>query len=260
MQSKISSKSKWSLFIVSIIGITFFSINIFSLSPDLLPDQSSNTKASIINIQAQPIDLPIKPSSVKSILPTIVQPLKNPTPKIPTSKIPTSKIPIENNKVEPIQIISPQEPVSLELSLRLKIPKINVDAKVESVGVTADGTMDIPKDLTALGWYNLGVSPGSIGTAVIAGHYGWWKDGILGVFNDLNKLQKGDKLSFEDKKGVITTFVVRESRSYNSNADASDVFGSSDGKSHLNLITCDGVWDEASKSYSTRLVVFTDKE
>lgn len=245
MQSKISSKLKWSLFIVSIVVIAFFSIIIFFLSPDPLPDQGSNTKASIVNIQAQPLDLSIQPSNVKSISSIIIQPSENP---------------IENNVVEPIQTIPPPEPVSLELSFRLKIPKINVDAKVESVGITSDGIMDIPKDPTTLGWYNLGPRPGEIGTAVIDGHYGLWKNGTPGVFNNLNKLQEGDKLSFEDEKGVITTFVVRESRSYDPSADTSDVFGSSDGKSHLNLIACEGIWDEASKSYSSRLVVFTDKE
>jgi hypothetical protein len=59
---------------------------------------------------------------------------------------------------------------------------------------------------------------------------------------------------------MTTTFVVRESRSFNPNADASDVFNSNDEKSHLNLITCEGSWNKDSKSYSQRLVIFTDKE
>ncbi|MDO8558807.1 MAG: class F sortase [bacterium] len=80
------------------------------------------------------------------------------------------------------------------------------------------------------------------------------------VFDNLNKLRKGDVLYIEDDKGVIVSFVVRESRNYDPNADASDIFNLNDGKPHLNLITCEGVWDEASKSYSKRLVVFTDKE
>jgi len=35
---------------------------------------------------------------------------------------------------------------------------------------------------------------------------------------------------------------------------------SNDGKAHLNLITCAGVWDEVEKSHSSRLVVFADME
>src|SRR3989344_2613905 len=33
-----------------------------------------------------------------------------------------------------------------------------------------------------------------------------------------------------------------------------------DGAAHLNLITCEGAWDKVSRTYSQRLVVFTDRE
>lgn len=142
--------------------------------------------------------------------------------------------------------------------VRLKIPGINVDAAVEHVGLTSDGTMNIPKNPDDVAWFMLGSRPGEKGSAVIAGHYGW-KDGKASVFDDLYKLRKGDKLFVEDDKGVTISFVVRESRRYDPKADASDVFDSNDGKSHLNLITCKGVWDKVSQSYSERLVIFTDK-
>ncbi|TSC81971.1 MAG: hypothetical protein G01um101420_754 [Parcubacteria group bacterium Gr01-1014_20] len=145
------------------------------------------------------------------------------------------------------------------LPVRLKIPSINVDAPVEYVGLTPNGAMDAPKESANVAWFNQGPLPGESGSAVIAGHFGW-KNGKASVFDDLHKLRKGDKLSVEDGKGAVTTFVVRESRRYDPKADASDVFGSSDGKTHLNLVTCEGVWDKASKTYSQRLVVFTDKE
>jgi sortase A len=80
------------------------------------------------------------------------------------------------------------------------------------------------------------------------------------VFDDLHELRPGDKLSVEDDKGTVISFVVREIRSYDYNANAPEVFNSSDGKSHLNLITCEGVWNQATQNYSQRLVVFTDRE
>jgi LPXTG-site transpeptidase (sortase) family protein len=149
---------------------------------------------------------------------------------------------------------------STELPTRIKIPIINVDADLESVGLTSAGEVAVPKGSTNAAWYNLGPRPGENGAAVIDGHFGWWKNGAQAVFNNLDKLHKGDKLYVEDGTGAIITFVVRESRKYDRNADASDVFSSSDGKSHLNLITCDGVWNNAQKSYSNRLVIFADKE
>jgi len=143
--------------------------------------------------------------------------------------------------------------------MHLRIPEINVDADIEYVGLTSGGAMGVPKNQDNVAWFKLGQRPGEDGSAVIAGHYGL-KNGKGSVFDSLHKLIKGDKLYIEDDKGKIITFVVREIKSYNPQADATEVFNSSDGKSHLNLITCEGTWDKISKSYSQRLVVFTDKE
>jgi LPXTG-site transpeptidase (sortase) family protein len=120
--------------------------------------------------------------------------------------------------------------------------------------------MGTPKGPFDVAWFNLGPRPGEVGSAVIAGHYGRWKNGSGSVFDNLNRLKKGDKIYIEDKKGSIVTFVVRESKIYNPNANAADVFYSMDGKAHLNLITCEGIWDNVRKTYSNRLIVFTDKE
>ncbi len=144
------------------------------------------------------------------------------------------------------------------LPVRLKIPKINVDAAIEYVGLASDGSMDVPKNPDEVAWFESGARPGENGNAVIAGHYGW-KDGKPAVFDTLHTLRKGDRVYIENEKGVTVSFVVRESRRYDPKADASDVFRSSDGQAHLNLITCEGVWNTAEKSYSDRLVVFTDR-
>lgn len=174
-----------------------------------------------------------------------------------------SKNSTQNSLIMPVvntTVLPSQEQTSYGLPTRLKIPAINVDAAVEHLGLTSDGSMDVPKKGVNVAWFNLGPQPGENGSAVIAGHYGRWKNGEGSVFDNLNKLRQGDKIYIEDDKGTTLSFVVRESRSYDLNADASDVFYSNDGKSHLNLITCEGVWNAVSKSYSQRLVVFTDKE
>jgi len=145
------------------------------------------------------------------------------------------------------------------LPFRLKIPSINVDSIVEYVGITEEGAMDVPKDIANAGWYDLGPRPGENGSAVIAGHYGW-KNGMPAAFDNLSKLQRGDQIYVEDETGAIITFVVREIKSLDPKADVSAVFSSNDRKAHLNLVTCEGVWDKTQKSYSKRLVVFADRE
>lgn len=156
-------------------------------------------------------------------------------------------------------VLSEREIIKFGLPVRLKIPAINVDSVIETVGFTPEGEMDIPKGPDNAAWFEFGPRPGEIGSAVIAGHYGW-KNNIPAVFDDLNKLKKGDKLYIEDDKGAVITFIVRESRIYGKNEDVSGVFGSKDMGAHLNLVTCEGAWNDASKSYSGRLVVFTDRK
>lgn len=141
------------------------------------------------------------------------------------------------------------------LPIRLKIPSINVDAAIEHVGLTSNGAMEVPQNTYTVGWFNLGPRPGEKGSAVIAGHFNG-KYGETGVFSNLNKLKEGDKLYIQDSKGTLITFVVRKIRAY-SPGYADEVFSPND-KSHLNLITCDGLWDGIQKSYTKRLVVFAD--
>lgn len=141
---------------------------------------------------------------------------------------------------------------------KLKIPILNIDTYVEYVGLTVGGAMDVPKNQNNVALYNRGTQPGEIGSSVIAGHFGEI-NGQGSVFDNLNKLQVGDKLSYINNQGVMTTFIVKELRVYDQKADATNIFISNDGQAHLNLITCEGVWNKVTKSYPNRLVVFTDK-
>ncbi len=160
-----------------------------------------------------------------------------------------------------IKGVAPVDSQSANVGLpkRLTIPALNIDAAVAYVGNASDGSMDISPNQDDVAWYKLGPRPGEIGSAVIAGHYGSLR-GKFSVFSDLSQLKKGDKLQVQDYKERLVTFVVRESRMYNPTADATDVFNSHDGKIHLNLITCEGAWNNAKESYANRRVVFTDKE
>lgn len=158
-----------------------------------------------------------------------------------------------------VATISKLEPARAGLPVRLKIPAINVSAAVEYVGLTPQGDLDAPKNPANTGWYSLGPRPGEAGSSVIDGHFGY-RDNIAAVFDNLSKLRADDKIYVEDKKGTAAIFVVRETQNYDLQADATAVFRSSDGKAHLNLITCEGTWNASQKSYSNRLVVFADKQ
>jgi len=153
---------------------------------------------------------------------------------------------------------TPPVAISAGLPLRMKIPALNIDAAIEYVGLTSAGAMDIKPNQDDVAWYKLGPRPGEKGSAVIAGHYGW-DHGKASVFTELSKLQPGDKIYIDNDKKTTLTFVVRDTKKYDPNADTTGIFHSNDGKSHLNLITCDGTWNAAKQTYSHRFVVFSDQ-
>jgi LPXTG-site transpeptidase (sortase) family protein len=142
---------------------------------------------------------------------------------------------------------------------RLIIPSINLNVDLESVGVTASGAMDVPIGPENAGWFKLGPLPGQIGDAVIDGHYGFWVDGSPAVFNNLNKLSIGDDIYVQENTGITVGFAVSGSKIYSPNQNDVNLFISSDNQSHLNIITCQGVWNPSNKTYSDRLVILSNK-
>lgn len=168
--------------------------------------------------------------------------------------IPSAKV----KAVSPSQIPQNQttntNPIGSPISLI--IPSINVSARIQYVGMTAEREMETPNNSSDVGWFDLGVLPGEKGSAVVDGHFDT-QSGDAGVFFNLYKLRPGDKIYVTDSNEQTLVFIVRGSRLFNPGL-ADEVLNGSD-SAHLNLITCDGVWDGTKKSYSKRLVVFTDR-
>lgn len=139
---------------------------------------------------------------------------------------------------------------------RLLIPHIEVDTHVQLVGLTQTKNMAVPNNFTDVGWYRLGFAPGVYGNAVIAGHLDNGK-GKSAVFENLHKLQIGDSVYVINNAGEKLEFQVTGSERYDyDNAPVQEIFGPAD-EARLNLITCDGVWDNSKRIYDKRLVVYT---
>jgi sortase A len=138
----------------------------------------------------------------------------------------------------------------------ISIPKISVHAVVESVGMDAQGRMDVPKTADDTAWYKLGYKPGMNGSAVIDGHL----DRVTGapaVFWNIKKLTSGDLILVTENNGKTYTFAVNRIVRYPYNSfPIKEVFRASD-VPMLNLITCNGTWDKNAKNYSDRLVVYS---
>jgi sortase A len=159
----------------------------------------------------------------------------------------------------PVSALAYAEKEKFALPVRIVIPRIGVDALIEHADLTPLGVMGTPKGPKNAAWFSEGPRPGEKGSAVINGHFGW-KDGIPAVFDNLHELSAGDKMYVLDSAGGTTTFIVRGLKTYGEHEESFGVFNSTDGKAHLNLITCQGKWSSVARRYSDRLVVFADEE
>jgi len=163
------------------------------------------------------------------------------------------------SQAKPTTTIFVPKQILAQLPVRLVIPKMHTNAFIEYLGLTTDGAMAVPAGASDVAWFDLGPRPGNSGAAVIAGHEGW-KDGISAVFDNLHELKAGDEIDTIDGMGATTTFIVQKLALYDQNANSATVFDATDTAAHLNLITCEGVWNAAEQSYSDRLVVFAIKK
>jgi LPXTG-site transpeptidase (sortase) family protein len=194
----------------------------------------------------------------KAVIPTVVgKPDKLFGWKFPVAKFPLTGELSNGNLIAYSSIRDPGG-IPQGLPVRLQIPVIGVDSLIEDATITPDGRMDVPAGSVDVAWFALGPHPGQVGSAVIGGHYGI-ENGVPFVFYQLDKLKVGDNVFIIDDKNDTLAFVVRKIESFDRNADATPVFTSSDGLAHLNLITCEGVWNQVDGNYPQRLVVFTDQ-
>lgn len=136
------------------------------------------------------------------------------------------------------------------------IPKLKIQAAVESVGLTLNDNMDVPKNASHAAWYQHGPSPAQEGNAVISAHFDT-PSGRPALFHNLRKLVAGDEVEIVSINGVRSTFLVNYVDKIPHDIFPSDfVFKSKPGK-NLNLITCSGIWDAKNETYVDRVVVYT---
>ncbi|MFE6905439.1 class F sortase [Streptomyces erythrochromogenes] len=154
----------------------------------------------------------------------------------------------------------PKPPPDMELLehssvQRIRIPTINVDAPVMTVGLDAEGWIDAPppQDRNLAGWYLNGISPGQRGSAVIVGHV----DNAQGpaVFYGLGSVKPGNQIEVERYDGRTAVFEVYGVEVFSKEAfPGARVYGDT-GHAELRVITCGGGYSKA-RGYDGNVVVF----
>jgi LPXTG-site transpeptidase (sortase) family protein len=147
-------------------------------------------------------------------------------------------------------------PLARSAPVKIRIPRIGVNAPVMKLGRDADGTVQVPP-LAAhnlAGWYRYGPSPGQRGPAVILGHV----DSATGisVFYYLKNLHAGDTVDVTLADGTVARFAVDGLQKVAKDAfPTASVYGKS-GDPSLRLITCGGPFDQATGHYTDNIIVY----
>lgn len=138
----------------------------------------------------------------------------------------------------------------------LRIERLAVDAPVDAYGVNQrTGQMAVPDNVTDVGWYEFGPSPGEPGSAVLAAHVDLAGSGP-GVFFDLSTLTKDDEIVVLYADGTELPFRVVARTTYDKEELPLDVIFSRDGPPVLTLITCGGGFNSEIGRYDSNVVVY----
>ncbi len=163
-----------------------------------------------------------------------------------------------------LKTVTPRAPVAptvlashlaYSVPVSLRVPAIDLSVSLSRLGLNTDGTVQVPSNIQQPGWFDLGPTPGQIGSAVILGHVDSFRG--PGVFFNLRKLLVGDRVSVTLADGAVTTFGVTSVEQYlKTQFPAAKIYGS-DGASALQLVTCGGQFDQATGHYLSNVVVYT---
>lgn len=139
--------------------------------------------------------------------------------------------------------------------VRIKIPSIDVDARIVPVGLNVDGSMEVP-EFGLAGWYTKGPRPGQPGPSVVVAHV----DSRNGpdVFYRLRDLRQGAKIRIRRANGTSQTWVMRSAEQTPKDELPVDRIWNDTQKPLLRLVTCGGSFNYATRHYEDNIIVYAD--
>ncbi|WP_353816627.1 class F sortase [Agromyces sp. SYSU T00266] len=179
--------------------------------------------------------------------PPSTAPAARPAAAGPAAAVPD--IPRRSASLEANRAVAPPAPV------RIEVPDLDVDMRVEPVGLDADGRMGLFDDPALAAWYRWGPAPGSeAGSTVIAAHVDSLEYAVL-PFARLKDAAPGTTVFVTDAAGTRHAYAV-ESLEVIEKADVDwDAAFDRSGAPRLTLVTCGGVFDYDARRYLSNLVV-----
>jgi hypothetical protein len=148
---------------------------------------------------------------------------------------------------------SPPGYVEMPVPQFISIPAIAVRAPVTPLGLNSDGTLEVPSSFSETGWFRGGPEPGEPGASIVVGHVD--SKAGPGVFYSLRALRRGDVIKISLEGGSIIRFTVRSSFSTPKQGFPTERVYRHEGAPTLELITCDGMFDQSTGHYVDNYVV-----
>ncbi|MEU2756669.1 class F sortase [Streptomyces albidoflavus] len=137
----------------------------------------------------------------------------------------------------------------------LRVPRVSLDARVLSVGIKDDDTVEVPSNAGQAGWYRYGPAPGArTGSAVLIGHVDD-RTGSLGAFAKLYNVRKGDAVTVARQEAPPVQYEVKAREVVDRDHLPEEVFRRH-GRPVLTLITCAPPYDPERGGYQRNLVVY----
>lgn len=139
----------------------------------------------------------------------------------------------------------------------LAIPAIGVHSSLLRLGLTSEGSMEVPAPgphYNEAGWYRYSPYPGSLGPAVIAGHVDSATQGPS-VFFRLSSLRPKNRILVSRADGSVAIFTVDDVRRYRKIRFPTQLVYGNTNHAALRLITCGGPIDPATGHYRDNVVV-----
>ena len=154
--------------------------------------------------------------------------------------------------VQPAPATAASEPAP---PVRIELPALGVDTVVVPVGVDGEGLVEVPQDVSEVGWYRFGPAPGAAtGSAVLTGHVDDHLQGV-GVFGRIGDLGPGDAVRVADESGLTREFSVVSREEWSKGQVPLDRLFDRGGSSRLVLVTCGGTFDSSTLGYDDNIAI-----
>ncbi|MGH3502709.1 MAG: class F sortase, partial [Nocardioidaceae bacterium] len=140
---------------------------------------------------------------------------------------------------------------------QITIPAIGVHAKVMTLGLKKDGSIQVPpfQQHSRAGWYTRSPTPGQIGPSVILGHIDSKKYGPA-VFYKLGALKQADTIRVKRADGHTARFRVDRVVEFPKDQFPTTAVYGSTNHAGLRLITCGGQFNPNKGHYKDNIVAY----